>query len=71
METTDLIREAAVLVHKKTEASLLLQQSLAAAVSNKLLHVHLTVSESLYTLQEREREVTMALSTVRQMNMRM
>lgn len=56
MESSDLEGEDAVLVHQEAEAPLLLQQSLPAAFSDELLHVHLTVSESLKTLQRTERE---------------
>lgn len=55
MEIRDLIGEGAVLVHQEAEAPLLLQQSLPAAVSDELLHVHLAVSESLKTLQRKEK----------------
>lgn len=51
MESRDLEGEGAVLVHQEAEAPLFLQKSLPAAVSDELLHVHLTVSESLKTLQ--------------------
>ncbi len=55
VEIRDLVGEDAVLVHQEAEAPLLLQQSLLAAVSDELLHVHLTMSESLKTLQRKEK----------------
>lgn len=55
MESCGLDGEVAVLVHQEAEAPLLLQQSLSTAVSDELLHVHLTVSESLETLQRTKR----------------
>lgn len=41
IEVTNLTGEHAVFVRQETEASLFFQQSLSAAVSNELLHVHL------------------------------
>lgn len=55
MEIRDLVGEDAVLVHQEAEAPLLLQQSLLAAVSDELLHVHLMTSEGLKTLQRQEK----------------
>lgn len=62
MEIRDLVGEGAVLVHQEAEAPLLLQQSLPAAVSDELLHVHLTVSESLKTLHRKEKKGSYQLS---------
>lgn len=41
IEVANLTGEHAVFVRQETEASLFFQQSLSAAVSNELLHVHL------------------------------
>lgn len=52
IEVANLTGEHAVFVRQETEASLFFQQSLSAAVSNELLHVHLAWWDSLQVLQK-------------------
>lgn len=51
MKRCDLIGKHAVFVHQETEAALLLQQSLFAAVGDKQLHVHLAARQRLHALR--------------------
>lgn len=51
MEVANLIGEHAVFVRQETEAPLLLQQGLSAAVSDELLHVHLARRDGLHVLR--------------------
>lgn len=50
VEGCDLVGQHAVLVHQKTEAPLLLQQSLPAAICEEQLHVHLTARQCFQAL---------------------
>lgn len=51
VEGSDLVGQHAVFVHQKTEASLLLQQSLLTAVCDEQLHVHLTTRQCFQALK--------------------
>lgn len=51
MKVAHLIGEQAVFVCQEAEAPFLFQQSLFAAIGNKLLHVHLTCWDGLHILQ--------------------
>lgn len=51
VEGANLIGEHAVFVRQETEAPLLLQQGLSAAVSDELLHVHLSRRDGLHILR--------------------
>lgn len=50
VEGCDLVGQRAVLVYQKTEAPLLLQQSLPAAICEEQLHVHLTARQCFQAL---------------------
>lgn len=50
VEGCDLVGQHAVLVDQKTEAPLLLQQSLPAAICEEQLHVHLTARQCFEAL---------------------
>lgn len=50
VEGCDLVGQRAVLVYQKTEAPLLFQQSLPAAICQEQLHVHLTARQCFQAL---------------------
>lgn len=58
MEGSELVGEQTVFVHQETEASLLLQQSLLAAVRGEQLHVHLTARQRFQALTTNTRAHT-------------
>lgn len=65
MERCELIGEDAMFVHQEAEPPLLLQQCLPTSVSNKLLHVHLTMGEGLQTLgRENDKKIRNVMHAV-------
>lgn len=53
MEGGELVGEHTVFVHQETEASLLLQQSLFAAVCDEQIYVHLTIRQCFQALRKK------------------